>query len=116
MSFDIDVVVLFSANPATYNRSGKVIPQLKDRIGTTVVTHYPRERDVGIEITQREAGIELGGEFPVVVPRFMAEINEQVAIAARKSRYVDQQSGVSARLAIANYRTMVASARQRGLR
>ncbi|MFT3683813.1 MAG: magnesium chelatase [Phycisphaerales bacterium] len=116
VSFDIDVVVLFSANPATYNRSGKVIPQLKDRIGTTVVTHYPRERDVGIEITQREAEIELGGEFPVVVPRFMAEINEQVAIAARKSRYVDQQSGVSARLAIANYRTMVASARQRGLR
>lgn len=116
VSFDIDVVVLFSANPATYNRSGKVIPQLKDRIGTTVVTHYPRERDVGIEITQREAGVELGGEFPVVVPRFMAEVNEQVAIAARKSRYVDQQSGVSARLAIANYRTMVASARQRGMR
>jgi magnesium chelatase subunit I len=116
VSFDIDVLVLFSANPATYNRSGKVIPQLKDRIGTTVVTHYPRERDTGIEITQREAGIDLGGEFPVVVPRFMAEVNEQVAIAARKSRYVDQQSGVSARLAIANYRTMVASARQRGMR
>lgn len=116
VSFDIDVLVLFSANPATYNRSGKVIPQLKDRIGTTVVTHYPRERDVGIEITRREAGVEPGGEFPVLVPRFMAEINEQVAIAARRSRYVDQQSGVSARLAIANYRTMVASARQRALR
>jgi magnesium chelatase subunit I len=116
VSFDIDVLVLFSANPATYNRSGKVIPQLKDRIGTTVVTHYPRERDLGIDITQREAEIDLGGEFPVVVPRFMLEINEQMAIAARKSKYVDHQSGVSARLSIANYRTMVASARQRGIR
>jgi len=116
VSFDIDVLVLFSANPATYNRSGKVIPQLKDRIGTTVVTHYPRERDAGIEITQREAETDLGGEFPVLVPRFMLEINEQIAIAARKSKYVDQQSGVSARLSIANYRTMVASARQRGIR
>ena len=116
VSFDIDVLVLFSANPATYNRSGKVIPQLKDRIGTTVVTHYPRERDIGIDITQREAEIDLGGEFPVIVPRFMLEINEQMAIAARKSKYVDHQSGVSARLSIANYRTMVASARQRGIR
>jgi magnesium chelatase subunit I len=116
VSFDIDVLVLFSANPATYNRSGKVIPQLKDRIGTTIVTHYPRERDAGIDITQREAQIDLGGEFPVIVPRFMLEINEQIAIAARKSKYVDQQSGVSARLSIANYRTMVGSSRQRGIR
>jgi magnesium chelatase subunit I len=116
VSFDIDVLVLFSANPATYNRSGKVIPQLKDRIGTTIVTHYPRERDTGIDITRREADMDLGGEYPVLVPRFMLEVNEQIAIAARKSKYVDQQSGVSARLSIANYRTMVASARQRAIR
>ena len=45
--FDIDVLILFSANPATYNRSGKVIPQLKDRIGSVIHTHYPRERDWG---------------------------------------------------------------------
>src|SRR5690606_38669749 len=64
VKFDIDVLVLFSANPATYNRSGKVIPQLKDRIGATIQTHYPRERDIGIEITEREAGVDLGGEFP----------------------------------------------------
>ena len=48
--FDIDVLILFSANPATYNRSGKVIPQLKDRIGSIIQTHYPTERDQGIEI------------------------------------------------------------------
>ncbi len=114
--FDIDVMILFSANPATYNRSGKVIPQLKDRIGSVIHTHYPQERDLGIEILEQEANIELGGPFPVTVPRFMKEIIEQVSIAARKSKYIDHQSGVSARFSIANYRTMVASARQRGAR
>ncbi len=114
VQFDIDVLILFSANPATYNRSGKVIPQLKDRIGSVIHTHYPRERDLGIQIMEQEAGIELDGEFPVAVPYFMREIIEQISMAARKSKYIDQQSGVSARLSIANYRTMIASARQRG--
>ena len=47
IQFDIDVLILFSANPATYNRSGKVIPQLKDRIGSLIHTHYPLERAAG---------------------------------------------------------------------
>ncbi len=112
--FDIDVLILFSANPATYNRSGKVIPQLKDRIGSVIHTHYPRERPTGIEIMEQESGVELDGDFPVVVPYFMREIIEQISVVARRSKYVDQQSGVSARLSIANYRSMVASTRQRG--
>jgi len=116
INFDIDVIILFSANPATYNRSGKVIPQLKDRIGSTIQTHYPREREVGIQIMKQEAGIDLGGEFPVLVPPFMDEVIEQISISARKSKYVDHDSGVSARFTIANYRTMVASARQRAIR
>jgi magnesium chelatase subunit I len=116
VQFDIDVLILFSANPATFNRSGKVIPQLKDRIGSLVQTHYPLERSTGIEIMEQEAGINLDGDYPVLVPYFMKEIIEQISIAARKSKYVDHQSGVSARLSIANYRTMVASARQRGVR
>ncbi len=116
IQFDLDVLVLFSANPATYNRSGKVIPQLKDRIGSLIQTHYPTERALGIEITEQEAGIDLGGEFPVFVPYFMKEIIEQVSVAARKSKYVDHASGVSARFSLANYRTMVASARHRSVR
>ncbi len=116
VQFDLDVLVLFSANPATYNRSGKVIPQLKDRIGALIQTHYPVERALGIEIMEQEAAIDLGGAFPVVVPLFMKEIIEQISIGARKSKYVDHQSGVSARFSIANYRTMVASARHRAVR
>jgi magnesium chelatase subunit I len=116
VKFDIDVMLLFSANPSTYNRSGKVIPQLKDRIGAVIHTHYPRERDLGIRVAEQEAGIDLGGEWPVVVPYFMKEILEQITIAARKSKFIDQQSGVSARFSIANLKTAVASARQRGVR
>jgi magnesium chelatase subunit I len=115
IKFDIDLLVLFSANPSTYNRSGKVIPQLKDRIGSVVHTHYPRDRALGIEIMEQEAAVDLGGDWPVVVPYFMKEIIEQITIQARKSRYIDHQSGVSARFSIANYRTMIASARQRGV-
>ncbi|HUY93188.1 MAG TPA: magnesium chelatase [Pirellulales bacterium] len=116
IKFDIDVLILFSANPATYNRSGKVIPQLKDRIGSVIHTHYPRERDQGIAIMEQEAGIDLAGDYPVVVPYFMRQIIEELSIAARRSKFIDHQSGVSARFSIANYRTMVASARQRGAR
>jgi len=113
--FDIDVLVMFSANPSTFNRSGKVIPQLKDRIGSMIQTHYPRQRDLGIQIMEQEAQVDLDGDYPVFIPYFMREIIEQITIQARKSKFVDQQSGVSARFSIANYRTMVASARQRGV-
>lgn len=115
VSFDIDVMILFSANPATYNRSGKVIPQLKDRIGSVIHTHYPRDRDLGIQVMEQEAEVELGGDYPITVPYFMREIIEQISVEARKSKYIDQDSGVSARFSIANYRTLIASARQRGI-
>lgn len=124
ISFDIDVLVMFSANPQTYNRSGKVIPQLKDRIGATIRTHYPASRDAAIEITEAEAlkdGLDLGDvakpeTYPVIVPRFMKEVVEEISIRGRKSKWVDQDSGVSARFSIANYKQMVASARQRAIR
>jgi len=113
--FDLDIAILFSANPATYNRSGKVIPQLKDRIGTLVQTHYPAEREQGIEILKQEVGQDLGGDFPVMVPYFMYQLIEEITNQARRSKYVDHASGVSARFSLANFRTLVASARRRGV-
>ena len=113
--FDIDVLILFSANPSTFNRSGKVIPQLKDRIGSAIHTHYPKQRELGIQILEQEAGVDLGGDYPVIVPYFMKEIIEEITVAARKSPYVDHDSGVSARFSLANYRTMIASARRRAV-
>src|SRR5437588_2103085 len=64
VQFDLDMLILFSANPATYNRSGKVIPQLKDRIGALIQTHYPLERAAGTDIMEREVGIDAGGDYP----------------------------------------------------
>ncbi len=115
IQFDLDIAILFSANPATYNRSGKVIPQLKDRIGTIIRTHYPSERDEGVEILQQEVGDELTGDYPVQVPYFMYQLIEEITSQARKSKYVDQASGVSARFSLANFRTIIAAARQRGI-
>ena len=129
IKFDLDVMILFSANPATYNRSGKVIPQLKDRIGAIVHTHYPVERSLGVQILEQEVDSSNKvkrstnseeseradhGVGPVVqVPYFMKELIEEISRAARESKFIDHDSGVSARLSIANYRTMIASARRR---
>ncbi len=113
VSFDLDVMILFSANPATYNRSGRVIPQLKDRVGSLIRTHYPADRDLGIQIMEQECSVSPDGPYPVRVPFFMKQIVEEISRAARRSRYIDQQSGVSARFSIANYETMIASARRR---
>jgi magnesium chelatase subunit I len=113
--FDLDIFILFSANPSTYNRSGKVIPQLKDRIGSLIQTHYPKDREQGIEILLQEAGTDLGGKDPVQIPYFMMEIIEEITSQARASKYVDQASGVSARFSLANFRTMIASARHRAV-
>ncbi len=131
VKFDIDVMILFSANPATYNRSGKVIPQLKDRIGSVIHTHYPLERGLGIEIMEQEvdgkgedraasgeAADDPSTRAPgpaILVPYFMKELIEEISRAARNSKYVDHESGVSARLSIANYRTMLASAKHRAV-
>src|SRR5260221_6355611 len=63
IQFDTYVLILISSNPATYNRSGKVIPQLKDRIGSLIQTHYPTDRAVGIEIMEQEADLDLDGAY-----------------------------------------------------
>ena len=90
-----------------------MIPQLKDRIGSIIHTHYPAERDLGIQIMEQECDVPLDGNFPVTVPFFMKQIVEEISRCARQSRYIDQASGVSARFSIANYQTMIASARRR---
>lgn len=113
--FPLDVVLVFSANPEEYSRSGKIISQLKDRIGAEVRTHYPLSRDVGIKIIEQEAKVETGEGYELFVPDFMKDIVEQITMEARTSPYVNKRSGVSARLSITNYETMIANARRRAI-
>ncbi len=112
--FPLDVMVCFTANPDDYSRSGKIISQLKDRIGSEIRTHYPKTRSIGLEITKQE--IDLPISTPeVVMPEFVEDIIEEFTIQARSSHLVNQKSGVSARLSIANYEVVLSSARKRAL-
>ncbi len=110
----LDVFVCFTANPADYSRSGKIITQLKDRIGAEIRTHYPKTREIGQKITQQEVNLP-PLDPKIVFPDFMEKIIEEMTIQARSHQLVNQKSGVSARLSIANYETCVASARRRAL-
>lgn len=115
MRFPLDVVLCFTANPEDYSRSGKIISQLKDRLGSEIKTHYPRSRKVGLEITKQEIYLPISHP-EVIVPPFIEDIIEELTIQARTSHLINQKSGVSARLSIANYEVAVSSARIRALR
>ena len=111
----LDIQVVFSANPEDYTNRGNIITPLRDRISSQIVTHYPTTRDQGIAITTQESWVERDGGIAVTIPAFMRELVEEVAIQARKSEYVDQNSGVSARLPIALIENLVSNAERRGL-
>src|SRR2546426_5027609 len=111
----LDIVMVFSANPEDYTNRGNIITPLRDRINSQIITHYPHTRDHGMTITKQESWIERDGGIEVSVPSFMRELVEEVAIQARKSEYVDQNSGVSARLPIALIENLVSNAERRGL-
>ena len=111
----LDVAMVFSANPEDYTNRGNIITPLRDRISSQIITHYPQTRDQGMAITAQESWAERGAGVEVAVPQFMRELIEEVAIQARKSEYVDQNSGVSARLTIALLENVVSNAERRGL-
>src|SRR3989449_108510 len=79
---NLDVALVFTANPEDYTARGKIITPLKDRIGSEIVTHYPHTVELGATITQQEAWVERDGR-PIRVPDFMAELIERVAFEAR---------------------------------
>ena len=111
----LDLVMVFSANPEDYTNRGNIITPLRDRINSQIMTHYPLTREQGIEITAQESWLERDSDIEVSVPSFMRELVEEVAVQARKSEYVDQNSGVSARLPIALIENLVSNAERRGL-
>ena len=111
---ELDLCLVFSANPEDYTNRGRIVTPLKDRIGSVVRTHYPLTRDLGIAITDANAWLQREG-ISVKVPRFMKEIVEETARLARQSAAVNQQSGVSVRMSIANIENLVSNAERRGL-
>ncbi len=107
----LELCLVFTANPEDYTARGKIVTPLKDRIGSEIRTHYPESVERGVAITRQEAWTERGSE--VVVPRFIREIVEGVAFAARQDKKVDSRSGVSQRLSISTLENTVSSAERR---
>ncbi len=112
----LDVLLCFTANPDDYTARGKIITPLKDRIGSEIMTHYPRDVELGMEITAQEAWIarDVAGP-PVRVPDVVREVVERVAFEARGDKRVDRRSGVSQRLPISVLENVVSSAERRAL-
>jgi magnesium chelatase subunit I len=116
---EMDVCLVFSANPEDYTNRGRIVTPLKDRIGSVIRTHYPETVNEGIQIAKENAYLDRNGSassnVKVEVPAFMNEIVEEVVRLARGSPHVSQASGVSVRTSIANLETVVSNAERRGL-
>jgi len=112
----LDVFLVCSANPEDYTNRGRIVTPLKDRYGAQIRTHYPRSLEEEIDIVEQEHS-----RFPdtmevVSVPQYMKEVIAEFTALARRSPEINQRSGVSLRVSIANYETIVGNAFKRSLR
>tara|TARA_X000001036_G_scaffold409076_1_gene419836 strand:- start:2415 stop:3866 length:1452 start_codon:yes stop_codon:yes gene_type:complete len=109
----INVQFLFTANPEDYTNRGSIVTPLKDRIGSQIMTHYPKTIEIAKTITHQESSVSSLSD--VYIPEIAKDIIEQISFEARESVYVDSKSGVSARLSISAFENLVSSARRRML-
>ncbi|MCP3992283.1 MAG: magnesium chelatase [Actinomycetia bacterium] len=113
----LDVLLVASANPEDYTNRGRMITPLKDRFGAQIRTHYPVDLDIEIAIARQEATLPTDNDgLTVTVPAFMEELVATFTQLARSSPQINQRSGVSVRLTVANLETLVAAATRRALR
>ena len=111
----LDVFVVATANPEDYTNRGRIVTPLKDRYGAQIHTHYPRVLEEEIAIMEQERN-RFPDEDSVFVPSFMTEIIAEVTARARASNEINQRSGVSVRVSIANYETLISNALRRSIR
>ena len=111
----LDIQFVFTANPEDYTNRGSIVTPLKDRISSQIITHYPHSIETGKRITGQEAGIAEEQQTMVQVNEVAKDLIEQIAMEARKSEYVDEKSGVSARLTISAYENLISAAERRAL-
>jgi len=115
---DLDLCMVFSANPEDYTNRGRIVTPLKDRLGSVIRTHYPLSREIGIAISDQNAWLERAdnGTAALAIPLYIKQIVEEVARLARSSPHVNQQSGVSVRMSIANLENIVSNAERRAIK
>lgn len=111
----LDIQFVFTANPEDYTNRGSIITPLKDRIESQILTHYPKTIEIARQITQQEANLAEAQKEAVVVPDLLQILLEQVVFEARESEYIDEKSGVSARLSISAMENLASTAERRML-
>lgn len=112
---NLDLSMVFSANPEDYTNRGRIVTPLKDRIGSVIRTHYPLTRELGMAISDAEAWTDRGNGHRLFVPAYMKEIIEEYARVARTSGSVNQASGVSVRMSVCNLENCISSAERRSI-
>jgi len=105
----LDVNFVFTANPEDYTNRGSIVTPLKDRIGSQILTHYPNDIETAKKITQQEIGDD-SKNAKVYVPEIAKTLIEQIGFEARKSPYIDANSGVSARMGITMFENLISRA------
>ena len=109
----LDMQFLFTANPEDYTNRGSIVTPLKDRIGSQILTHYPKDIATAKKITEQEAKKVLSDFSMIEVPELAKDILEQISFEARKSDFIDVKSGVSARMSISAFQNLVSAAERR---
>lgn len=109
----LDIQFIFTANPEDYTNRGRIITPLKDRIESQILTHYPKDIEIAKKITLQEARILSEQQERIYIPPIAHTLLEQISFEARQSPYVDEKSGVSARLSISAYENLISSAERR---
>ncbi len=113
----LDVMLVASANPEDYTNRGRMITPLKDRFGAQIRTHYPLTVETEVGIARQEALVPPTSEgIDMVMPPFMEDLVATFTHLARQSSHINQRSGVSVRLTVANIETLMAAALRRALR
>ena len=111
-----DLFVVASANPEDYTNRGRIITPLKDRFGSQIRTHYPKEIATEVAITEQERVAFIDEGITTLVPAYMKEVLAEISQLARRSPDISQRSGVSVRVTVANYENLVSAALKRSLR
>lgn len=112
----LDMQFVFTANPEDYTNRGSIVTPLKDRIGSQILTHYPETIAIARAITEQEAKLDQSQSDLVYVPSLAKDLLEQISFEARESEYIDNKSGVSARLSITAYENLLSTAERRTLK
>lgn len=111
----LDIQFVFTANPEDYTNRGSIVTPLKDRIGSQILTHYPKDIETARLITEQEAGVVESQNNAVIVPDLARDLLEQIVFEARESEFIDAKSGVSARLSITALENLLSTAERRAL-